>query len=178
MTQEVFFSCRNFVLLQPNLRGDMKNASIRTLILFLPILFLFSCKSGGDKYISSDVVNNPNTANGKSNTGILPVIKFGEEVHDFGKLIEGETVSYAFKFKNTGKSDLIIADVSTSCGCTVPSYSKEPIPAGKSGEIKVSFNSIGKRGFQSKNIVVVANTQPNTTMVRIKAQVVSPGSEK
>jgi hypothetical protein len=44
--------------------------------------------------------------------------------------------------------------------------------------IKVSFNSAGKRGFQSKNIVIVANTQPNSTTVKIKAQVVGPGSDK
>ena len=149
----------------------------RTFILLFLITGLFSCRSGNN-YLSGDVVNNPNTANGKPNLGILPVIKFDEEIHDFGKLIEGETVSWSFKFKNTGKSDLIIADVSTSCGCTVPSYSRDPIPAGKSGEIKVSFNSAGKRGFQTKSIVIVANTQPNSTLVRIKAQVVSPGSEK
>jgi hypothetical protein len=46
------------------------------------------------------------------------------------------------------------------------------------GFIKVSFNSSGKRGYQTKNIAVVANTQPNTTPIRIKAQVVSPGGEK
>jgi len=156
----------------------MKNSKIRIIIFIFSVLAISSCNHGSDKYISSDVVNNTNTANGKADNGNLPVIKFEEEVHDFGKLMEGETVAYSFKFKNTGKSDLIIADVSTSCGCTVPSYSKDPIHAGKSGEIKVSFNSLGKRGFQTKNIVIVANTQPNTTVVKIKAQVVSPGSEK
>ena len=128
--------------------------------------------------ISSDVVNNPNTANGKSDPTKLPAIKFVEEVHDFGKIIEGETVSYYFKFTNTGRSDLLIADVNTSCGCTVPSYPKEPIHPGQSNFIKVSFNSAGKRGFQTKNIVIVANTQPNSTAIKIKAQVVSPAGEK
>jgi hypothetical protein len=85
--------------------------------------------------------------------------------------LQGETVSYPFKFKNSGKSDLIIADVSTSCGCTVPSYPKEPIHPGQDGVIKVSFNSAGKHGFQNKSIVIVANTQPNTVILRIKAEV-------
>ncbi|MCX6251205.1 MAG: DUF1573 domain-containing protein [Bacteroidetes bacterium] len=128
--------------------------------------------------ISSDVVTNPNTANGKSDPSKLPTIKFVEEIHDFGKILEGETVSYYFKFTNTGKSDLLIADVNTSCGCTVSDYPKQPIRPGKSNFIKVSFNSAGKRGFQTKNIIVVANTQPNSTMIRIKAQVVSPAGEK
>ena len=128
--------------------------------------------------ISADVVNNPNTANGKTDKSNLPAIQFVEEVHDFGKIYEGETVSYSFKFRNTGKTDLIIADVSTSCGCTVPSFPKTPIHPGKEGAIKVSFNSAGKRGYQSKNIVVVSNSQPNTAMVRIKALVLSPGSDR
>lgn len=156
----------------------MKRPTLRQILFFLPLALLISCSSGGgDPYLPTDVVNNPNTADGKANTGILPVITFDEEVHDFGKLIEGETVSYTFKFKNSGKSDLIIADVSSSCGCTVPTYSKEPIPAGKSGEIKVTFNSVGRRGYQTKNIVIITNAQPNSTTVRIKANVVSPGNE-
>ena len=146
--------------------------------LILILFFLFSCGSGDNGLLSTDVVNNPNTAKGKSDLSSLPFIKFEEEVHDFEKIIEGETVSYSFKFTNTGKSDLVIADVSTSCGCAVPSYPKTPIRSGEQDVIKVTFNSAGKRGFQTKNIVVVANTQPNITVVRIKAQVVSPGSEK
>jgi hypothetical protein len=156
----------------------MQTKKIRFPFLVLTLIFLFSCGSGDNGLLSSDVVNNPNSAKGKSDLSSLPFIKFEEEVHDFGKIIEGETVSYSFKFTNTGKSDLVIADVSTSCGCTVPSFPKTPIRPGKQDVIKVAFNSAGKRGFQTKNIVVVANTQPNTTMVRIKAQVVSPGSEK
>ena len=154
-----------------------KKISLLT-ILFLTLTFLFSCRSGDNGLLSTDIVNNPNSAKGKSDLSSLPLIKFEEEVHDFGKIIEGETVSYSFKFTNAGKSDLIIADVSTSCGCTVPSFPKTPIRPGEQGVIKIAFSSAGKRGYQTKNIVVVANTQPNSTMIRIKAQVVSPGSEK
>jgi Protein of unknown function (DUF1573) len=156
----------------------MLKTNFRLPFLVLTLIFLFSCGSGDQGLLSSDVVNNPNSAKGKSDLSSLPSIKFEEEVHDFGKIIEGETVSYSFKFTNTGKSDLIIADVSTSCGCTVPSFPKTPIRPGEKEMTKISFNSAGKRGFQTKNIVVVANTQPNSTIVRIKAQVVSPGSEK
>ena len=121
--------------------------------------------------------SNPNTASGEGDSTNLPVLRFEETEHDFSRIIEGETVSFGFKFRNTGKTDLVIADVSTSCGCTVPSYPKTPIRPGEEGAIRVSFNSKGRRGFQAKNIVVVANTQPNTTLLRIKAQVVAPGAE-
>ncbi len=157
----------------------LKN-SLLILCAGLLIMFSVSCNRDGkaDDSISADVVQNPNTAGGKGDLSKLPVMKFTEEIHDFGKIIEGETVAFDFKFKNTGKSDLIIADVSTSCGCTVPSYPRTPIHAGDEGSIKVTFNSAGKRGYQTKNILVVANTQPNTIEIKIKAQVVSPGSEK
>lgn len=151
------------------------------LILLLFIVFCTaSCKSSGGKEerISTDLVNNPNSASGEKNAGNLPAFKFVEIEHDFGKIIQGESVSYEFKFTNTGKSDLLIVDVSTSCGCTVPSFPKTPIRPGDEGAIKVSFNSAGKSGFQAKNVLVVANTQPNTTMLRIKAQIVGPNAEK
>jgi len=144
------------------------------------IISIVGCKSGNNEQgtLPSDVVSNPNSATGNVDITKLPAFRFDETEHDFQRIIEGETVSYSFKFKNTGKTDLVIADVSTSCGCTVPSYPKTPIRPGGDGIIKVSFNSHGKRGFQAKNIVVVANTQPNTTLLRIKAQVIAPGENK
>jgi hypothetical protein len=158
----------------------MNKKIIPVVIASLIVVFFTTCRNKGKngEMLSPDVVENPNTANGKGDLSNLPVIKFDEDVHDFGKIIEGETVSYNFKFINSGKTDLIIADVTTSCGCTVPSFSKTPIRPGMEGFVKVSFNSAGKRGWQTKNIAVVANTQPNTTPLRIKAQVVSPGGEK
>jgi len=177
----MFILLWNLVILQIFLSSDsMYRRMLDFFFIFIVVISLSSCgynRKHGDT-ISSDVVNNPNTASGKPDPGKLPVIKFREEIHDFGKIIEGETVSYYFKFTNTGKSDLLIADVNTSCGCTVSDYPKPPIRPGQSNFIKVSFNSAGKRGFQTKNIIVVANTQPNSTTIRIKAQVVSPAGEK
>jgi len=150
------------------------------LILAAGTLFTTCNSTAGDKEkeIPADVVTNPNSAEGKGDKSHLPSIQFVETEHDFGKILSGETVSFSFNFRNAGKSDLVIADVSSSCGCTVPSFPKTPIQPGEEGAIKVAFNSSGKHGFQSKNILVVANTQPNTTMLRIKAQVVAPGAEK
>jgi len=144
------------------------------------MMVLSGCSSGahkGEATLPADLVNNPNSATGKAGTGSLPVITFEETDHDFGRIIEGETVSYSFNFTNSGKSDLIIAEVTTSCGCTVPSYSTTPVKPGEKGAIKIAFSSSGRRGYQSKNILVTSNTQPNTTVIRVKAQVVNPGSE-
>ena len=159
----------------------MKGQPLSILLIFIILLTFYGCKQGGtsgQEQIPADLVNNPNSASNAQGKGSLPVIQFEEVEHDFGRIIEGESVSYSFKFLNSGKSDLIIAEVSTSCGCTVPSYPKTPIRPGESGVVKVAFNSNGKRGYQSKSVVVVSNTQPNTTVIRVKAQVVNPTTEK
>jgi hypothetical protein len=155
----------------------MKMRFAAIMVLFAGII-AGSLTSCNNNRITSDVIENPNTASGKGDLSKLPQFKFEEESHDFGKILQGESVSYSFKFRNAGKSDLIISDVSTSCGCAVPSFPKTPIRPGEAGSIKVTFNSAGKRGFQNKNIVIVANTQPNTFVLRIKAEVTMAGSQK
>ena len=159
----------------------IKATKLSAFIFFIVTVILSGCRSGGQngqESLSTDLVNNPKSANGTNGKETLPIIQFEEVEHDFGRIIEGESVSYAFNFTNTGKSDLIIAEVTSSCGCTVPSYPKMPIRPGDSGVVKVAFNSNGKRGFQLKNVIVASNTQPNTTVIRIKAQVVNPSTEK
>jgi hypothetical protein len=104
----------------------------------------------------------------------MPKITFEKMEHDFGKIIQGEMVKYSFRFTNTGYSDLLISNVSTSCGCTVGSFSKDPIPPGESGLIEVIFDSRGRKGFQNKTITVLANTRPNKTMLRIKSNITLP----
>ena len=158
----------------------MKMKRLAWILLVPAFVIITSCKSGdskGQDDLSGDLVTNPNTASGKADPSSLPVITFDVKEHDFGKIAEGETVSYEFAFTNTGKGDLIITDVSTSCGCTVPSYPKNAIRPGQGGTVRVAFNSRGKKGMQTKNIVVLANTQPNVTQLKIKAQVLKPGSE-
>ncbi len=95
------------------------------LIAWLFLVAFTACNNNSGN-LSTDVVKNPNTASGEVADN-LPVIEFEKEIHDFGKVIQGERVSYGFKFKNTGRSDLVISQVKTSCGCTVPKFTKEPI---------------------------------------------------
>ena len=101
-----------------------------------------------------------------------PVIKFKTDVYDFGKIQEGQKVSYDFEFVNEGKSPLIISDASATCGCTVPEVPKEPILPGKEGKIRVVFNSAGKSGLQDKAVTVRANTVPAETVVRLIGEIV------
>ncbi len=141
--------------------------------MIISALALVSC-SGEQPKVPADVVNIPNTASGEADKDQLPVIEFAKLEHDFGKVIQGEVVSYAFKFKNTGKSDLVIANISTSCGCTASEYPKTPVKPGEEQTIVVSFNSAGRTGFQSKTLEVAANTQPSNTVLSINAMVFIP----
>ena len=77
-----------------------------------------------------------NVSNADSQTEKKPKIDFVETEHDFGIIKQGERVSHTFIFTNNGNSDLILNNVSASCGCTVPEYDKNPIAPGKDGKIE------------------------------------------
>jgi len=136
-------------------------------------MVIISC-SGDKSRVPANVVNIPNSASGNNNLEQLPKFEFSNVEHDFGKVIQGEVVIFAFKFKNSGKSDLIIANISAACGCTASKYPKTPIKPGNEGIVEVSFDSSGKQGFQNKTLEVAANTQPSNTTLTIKAQVIIP----
>lgn len=104
-------------------------------------------------------------------TGPAGAFEFEQTEYNFGDVQEGEVVNHTFKFKNVGEAPLVIQNASASCGCTVPSYSKEPIPVGGTGEIQVKFNSENRVGVQNKTITITANTKPAITTVKIKGTV-------
>lgn len=103
--------------------------------------------------------------------GPLPVLTFQKEEHDFGKIDEGDVVEHTFEFTNTGDADLVISQAQATCGCTVPEWPKEPIAPGEKGKITARFNSAGKPNLQSKTITITANTWPEKSTLRIKADV-------
>jgi len=98
-------------------------------------------------------------------------ITFNEKVYNFGTIQQGDKVSHFFTFKNTGKYNLIISRAIGSCGCTIPEYPKTPILPGKSGKMKVSFNSKGKSGKQTKTVSVYANVPKGGVTITIKANI-------
>ena len=102
-----------------------------------------------------------------------PKMVFDKVQHDFGKVNEGDgAVSYDFTFKNTGTKPLIIQDVKTTCGCTTPEWSKQPIVPGAAGFIKVSYDVKGRPGVIDKTITVHGNSSPSKSELRIIGEVV------
>lgn len=104
-----------------------------------------------------------------------PEITFDKMVYDFGSFKESASpVTCVFKFKNTGKGKLIIHQAIATCGCTTPIYPKEPINAGESGEIKVTYNGRGKRaGAFEKVITIRTNTKTQVYRLKIKGSMIA-----
>jgi len=150
----------------------MKNKILHLGLLMTLVFFMGSCNPDGQKNLPADLVNNPVSADGSGDVSSLPKFKFVTTEHDFGRLIDGVKVSFKFKFKNVGGSDLIISYVKTSCGCTASHYSKEPVPPGGTGTIELTFDSSHQPGMNYKNATIMANTQPNIVELKIRAEVV------
>jgi hypothetical protein len=160
-----------------------------SLILLASVLLLGSCNrdksaevgtqgmnaaanQASDADRANPTVDNPNVvAESEAPNPNAPIMTFAVSEHDFGDIKPGSVVRHTFEFTNTGKSPLLIQDATASCGCTTPSWTKEPVAPGGKGTIEVQFNSQGKTGLQNKSVAIRGNTQPSVTTVMIKANV-------
>jgi hypothetical protein len=103
--------------------------------------------------------------------GPLPTMDFQTVEHDFGSIPEGKIAEFTYSFVNNGQAPLIIQSATGSCGCTVPEWSKDPIPVGGTGFVKAKFDSNGRTNAQNKTVTVTANTWPKQTTLKFKAMV-------
>jgi hypothetical protein len=103
-----------------------------------------------------------------------PAVTYDMQSFDFGDIKPGTKSEHTFNLKNTGKKDLVIRDVKSSCGCTAVSPSKNIIPSGESVPLKVVFDSTGKSGRQNKTITIITNDPKNpTSVLRISSNIVA-----
>ncbi|MGE5382409.1 MAG: DUF1573 domain-containing protein [Omnitrophica WOR_2 bacterium] len=105
--------------------------------------------------------DNPNAAD----------ISFSKTVHDYGTIFVGGDGNSEFEFTNTGKEPLILSSVKSSCGCTVPSWPREPIMPGKKETIKVKYDSM-RIGPINKTITVMSNAKTSPVVLKITGNVV------
>ena len=128
--------------------------------LMVPFLFVLVMAIGGIQWA---VAQDNNSAK----------IEAKVSSHDFGTIKEGDgNVSCVFTVKNTGGSPLVITRVISSCGCTTPEFTKEPIAPGKTGEIKVIYNPVGRVYPFSKTVSVYSNGKQGPLVLTIKGEVV------
>lgn len=136
------------------------------LVAVLSVFTLFSCKEN-----AADKVKEENVASAADRDAVahkVAKISFEEEEFDFGTIDRGTRVEHLFKFKNTGEGPLLILDAKSSCGCTVPTWTKEAIAPGEEGELLVKFDGSGQNQV-TKTITLTTNTNEGTESLRIKA---------
>jgi len=104
--------------------------------------------------------------------GNSAIITFDKLVHDYGSITKGADGNCEFTFTNTGKEPLILSNVSTTCGCTVPEWPKEPILPGKTGTIKVNYTKTNIIGNISKQVTVISNANNGNIVLSLKGVVV------
>lgn len=101
-----------------------------------------------------------------------PKVTFTEQEHDYGTVKKGGDGNCEFVFTNEGNEPLILSNVKASCGCTTPSWTKEPIMPGKTGTIKVRYNT-NNIGKFNKTVTVTSNAINSPRVVlKIKGEVV------
>ncbi|RAU83079.1 DUF1573 domain-containing protein [Pontibacter arcticus] len=105
-----------------------------------------------------------------------PALTFEEAEYNFGDIVQGDVVEHTFKFKNTGTQPLVIKDVIVSCGCTTPSWTKEPVMPGKTGTLVAKFDSAGKLGQQKKAITIMSNAAEGAKYVYIVTNINEKGA--
>lgn len=103
------------------------------------------------------------------------VLKFTKETHDFGKVEQGKPVTFVFEFKNTGTDPVVINDAQASCGCTKPSFSREPVMPGKTGSVSATYNAASAGPF-NKSVTVTSNAEAGQTVLYLKGEVAAAGA--
>lgn len=103
--------------------------------------------------------------------------KFETETYDFGKIPLNKAAVYTFNFTNTGDTPLIISNVETTCGCTVPEYSKTPIKSGEKGFVKVTITPVGAALPFNKQITLTSNARQTTKVLIIRGQSVAAATK-
>ncbi len=124
------------------------------------------------KAVKKSEVKTESNSETKTENANAAEITFETELHDFGTIEYAGDGKYGFKFTNTGKEPLIISDSRGSCGCTVPSWPKEPILKGQSNYINVSYDT-KRPGPFTKTVTINSNAKTASKVITIKGMVKS-----
>lgn len=119
---------------------------------------------------------NAQTSNQQTDNPNAPVINFDKVVHDYGTIMQNSDGGCEFKFTNNGKEPLILSRPKSSCGCTVPTWPKQPILPGKSDVIKVTYTT-NRVGPFNKTVTIYSNASNNPIKLQIKGKVVKEPTE-
>ncbi|MDR1973194.1 MAG: DUF1573 domain-containing protein [Bacteroidales bacterium] len=152
---------------------------MKTKFFISAIALMFLCGVGFAQTQKSAKKNAKAEVEAETPTTVAPVegpeILFENTVHDYGTIEKGANGDCEFVFTNVGTEPLILATVQASCGCTTPSWTREPIEAGQKGTIKVHYDTQRVGGF-SKSITVTTNGKTDRVVLQIKGTVNAPAA--
>lgn len=100
-------------------------------------------------------------------------VKILDSTFNFGKIGEGQKVTFSYRFQNKGKHPLLISSVTADCGCTVAEEPEQPVMPGKTGYVKVAFNSDGIGGIIKKAVYITSNAVPEFPTLILEGEIVS-----
>ena len=103
-------------------------------------------------------------------------IEFKEDTIDYGEVAKGSDGVRVFEFKNTGNIPLVISNVASSCGCTIPKKPEGPIQPGETGIIEVKYDT-NRVGPIRKTITVTSNAVTPNVALKIKGKVLAPDNK-
>lgn len=134
---------------------------IKYTCLLLSFICLLSCGTPPQKSNKKNHINKT----------LYTKIESNKPIHNFGSMKEGEIIACNFYIENTGKNNLIINNIETSCGCTIVKWNKQPLKPGKKTKLEVEFNSSGRYGKQYKVISIFANVPNKVYELIITAEI-------
>ena len=135
----------------------------KAFIILLAAISLIACKTNDKKTTGSVIPKEERDSAMKDSANFTTIQWLDSTYKDIGKIKEGQIVEVAFRFKNSGAKNLVIDDVTASCGCTVPEKPQQAFAPGQEGVIKATFNSKDRGlGEARKEVYVTANTTPQT----------------
>ena len=102
----------------------------------------------------------------------VAILDFETEVIDYGTVLQNSDGVRLFTFTNTGNAPLLITKIKTSCGCTVPSYSKAPILPGETGELEIKYDT-SRLGAFTKTVTVISNAKDGNKILKIKGKIIA-----
>ncbi|HJN54700.1 MAG TPA: DUF1573 domain-containing protein [Flavobacteriaceae bacterium] len=140
---------------------------MKNILYVLSFFLLFACGDDPFNKVNSENVQKASVRDNSSTK--FPVMTFDKRSQDFGVIQDGTPVETVFSYTNTGETPLVITDIKSTCGCTVPrDWSREPLNPGESSQFTVKFNGKGVNQT-SKTVTVKANTEKGSETVKITA---------
>ncbi|MDA9572899.1 DUF1573 domain-containing protein [Flavobacteriaceae bacterium] len=157
-------------------KNTLKSSAISFFVAFTITFLLTSC--GNDPFSKVETKNVEVASQRDAVATNFAEMTFDKTSHDFGTINDGQAQETMFSYTNTGDTPLVVTDIKSTCGCTVPQgWSRQPLSPGESSQFTVKFNGKGANKV-SKTVTVTANTKKGRETVRISAFINNPRSVK